>query len=117
MKLIRRTAVTTAAALAISGAAALTSIGAPAAQAVTLSMDPGQVAVELSPHETTIAADSIWASALCTFDVLPHTAPYVSMSLSDCGNALHDCALTAEAQAHAVAVITFNPERSSCSTR
>jgi hypothetical protein len=117
MKPFRRSAAATAAALAISGAAALTGIGAPAAQALTVSATHGHVTVELSPSETKIAAAAAWASAMCTFDVLPHTAPYVTISLGDCGKALHECSRAAGQRSHAVAVITFNPGRSSCTTR
>jgi hypothetical protein len=116
MKLFRRGAVATAAALAISGTAVLTSI-APAAQAVSVTGHHGYVIVDLTSTETKVTAAQGLASAYCTFEILPRIGGHVPLSLGECTTAVHQCSVAAGQRAHQVAQVTFYHGRSTCSTR
>jgi hypothetical protein len=112
MKLFRRSAVAATAALAISGAAVLTSI-APA-QATDYSLSEGRVVVQLTPSETHLVAFGFFfAASWCSVEVLPMAEGYLDIPMSDCSAALHECS-TKAGPSPASAYIIFYPGRSTC---
>jgi hypothetical protein len=114
MKHLRRTAAAATAALAISGAAVLTGLGAAPAQATDYSLSEGRVVVQLTPSETELVAFGFFfAASWCSVEVLPMAEGYVDIPMSDCSAALHECSIKA-GPSPASAYIFFYPGRSTC---